>query len=126
MAACTRGTPVTRTALRQMPTMPRCEHDVTTTRPRSLTLATRVCSPMKVSWTISPSSSTRRLAGGGRESVRGADSRLLPGPPVVHEGLLSEEGVLDELPVLLDPQTGGDRLEVHRITHLSAPPGALG
>src|SRR5262249_44930909 len=64
MTACTRGTPVKRTAFLQMPTMPRCEHEVTTTSPRSRTLATRVCSPMKVSWTSSPpSSSTRRFQG---------------------------------------------------------------
>ena len=49
MTAWTFGTPVTRTALRQIPTMPRCEHEVTTTSPRPRTLATSVCSPMNVS-----------------------------------------------------------------------------
>ena len=50
-------------ALRQMPTIPRWEHDVTTTRPRSRTWAISVCSPMKVSWTSAPSCSIRSDGG---------------------------------------------------------------
>ena len=76
-----------RVALRQMPTIPRCEHDVTTTRPRPFTLTIRVCSPRKSSGTIAPSRSTRRFSGMGSKGSASCISPLSSTPSASRVGV---------------------------------------